>query len=351
MKILRTILIIVLVIIGLPLISALFVKKDFHTEREIVIDRPVSQVYNYVKYVQNQDDFGKWQLSDPDATHTAVGTDGTKGFIYSWDGEKVGKGSQTITDLVENEKVETALDFGFGEPARSFILTEKMGPHQTKVTWGMAGKSPYPFNLMGVFFDIGDDFEEGLQNLKTILENGETADDRSFILSYYDETLAQVRTAIAGLNSEQMHFQPTSDAWSISQCLEHIVLTENMIFGMVKENMAKPANPERREEIQVEDSQLLAMAVDRSQKHQAPEMLVPRGKYDNPDAALQELTEQRTDIIAYIKDTPTEDLRNHVVDSPSGASDAYQSLLFLAGHTARHTLQIEEVKANANFPK
>src|SRR5690606_263548 len=96
---------------------------------------------------------------------------------------------------------------------------------------------------------------------------------------------------------------------------------------------------------------LLAMAVDRSQKHQAPEMLVPRGKYDNPDAALQELTEQRTDIIAYIKDTPTEDLRNHVVDSPSGASDAYQSLLFLAGHTARHTLQSKRVKTSANFPK
>lgn len=351
MRILKTILIIVLVIIGIPLVVALFVRKDFHTEREIVIDRPVSQVYEYVKYVENQDNFGKWQLSDPDATLVASGTDGTVGFTYSWDGKKVGKGSQTIMGLVPNEKVETELDFGFGEPARSFILTEEVGPNQTKVTWGLAGKSPYPFNFMGLFFDMGDDFSEGLQNLKTILENEELADDRAFLLNYYDETLAKLQTAIAGLNADQMHFKPSPDAWSVSQCLEHIVLTENMIFGMVKENMAKPANSERRPEIQLEDSEIVSMIVDRSQKHSAPEMLLPRGKYDDPDTGLRELTQQRAAIVSYVRDVSTEDLRNHVADSPSGASDAYQSLLFLAGHTARHTMQIEEIKANANFPK
>ena len=46
-----------------------------------------------------------------------------------------------------------------------------------------------------------------------------------------------------------------------------------------------------------------------------------------------------------------EELRNRVNDSPAGATDAYQSLLFLAGHTVRHTLQIEEIKAVANFPE
>lgn len=351
MKTLKKILIVLLIIIAIPLIIALFVKKDFHTEREIVIDRPVSQVYDYVKYVQNQDNFGKWQLMDPEATLVASGTDGTVGFKYSWDGDKVGKGSQTITGLVEDEKVETELDFGFGEPARSFILTEASGTNQTKVTWGMSGRSPYPMNLMGLFFDIGDDFGEGLQNLKTLLENEEIADERSFALNYFDETLAALQADVSGLSTAQLHFKPTTEAWSISQCLEHIVLTENMIFGMVKENMAKPANPERRAEIQFSDEQILSMIVDRSEKYKAPEMLLATGKYDDAEAALQDLTSQRAEIIAFINSTPTDELRNHVADSPSGASDAYQSLLFLAGHTARHTLQIAEIKADANFPK
>ncbi len=351
MKTFKKILIVLLAIIAIPLIIALFVKKEFTSEREIIIDRPVSQVYDYVKYVQNQDNFGKWQLSDPEAKLVSEGTDGTVGFTYRWDGDKVGKGSQTITGLVEDEKVETELDFGFGEPARSYILTEATGPSQTKVTWGIAGRSPYPLNLMGLFFDIGDDFAEGLQNLKTLLENEEIADERSFIRNYYAETLAALRRNVSSLTTEQLHFKPTATAWSISQCLEHIVLTENMIFGMVKENMAQPANPQRRTEIQFSDEQILSMVVDRSEKYPAPQALLATGKYGNAEEALQDLATQRTEIIAYIDSTPTDELRNHVSDSPSGASDAYQSLLFLAGHTARHTLQIEEIKADANFPK
>ena len=31
--------------------------------------------------------------------------------------------------------------------------------------------------------------------------------------------------------------------------------------------------------------------------------------------------------------------------------DAYDWLLFLSGHTERHTLQIQEVKADPGFPK
>ncbi|MBA3987430.1 MAG: hypothetical protein H0X63_12870 [Flavobacteriales bacterium] len=45
-----------------------------------------------------------------------------------------------------------------------------------------------------------------------------------------------------------------------------------------------------------------------------------------------------------------EDLRNHINDSRAGAIDAYQSLLFIAGHCARHTLQIEEIKQAGGFP-
>lgn len=170
MKILKKIVIALLAIIAIPLIVALFVSKDFKSEREIVINKPQNEVFDYIKYVRNQDNYGVWQLSDPEAKIVEEGTDGTVGYKYSWDGKKVGKGSQTITNIIENEKLETALDFGFGEPAKSYIITEGIAPGQTKVTWGISGKTPYPWNLMGLFFDLGKDFEQGLQNLKAILE-------------------------------------------------------------------------------------------------------------------------------------------------------------------------------------
>jgi hypothetical protein len=45
-------------------------------------------------------------------------------------------------------------------------------------------------------------------------------------------------------------------------------------------------------------------------------------------------------------------LRDHVVTLDKvGSFDCYQMVLFMAAHSYRHTQQIEEVKADPNFPK
>src|SRR5690606_22220793 len=96
MKTLKKIVIVLLIIIAIPLIIALFLPKEFESEGQIVINKPKQEVFDYIKYVKNQDNFGKWQLSDPDMQTTSEGTDGTVGFIYSWNREKQGKGEQYI---------------------------------------------------------------------------------------------------------------------------------------------------------------------------------------------------------------------------------------------------------------
>ncbi len=170
MKILKRILIGLLVLVAIALIVAAIAPKEFSAEKQIVINKPIAEVFNYVKYVKNQDNYGVWQLMDPGMKKTYSGTDGTIGFTYSWDSKKLGKGSQTITNVVEGEKIETALDFGFGKPAQSYITTKENNPSQTTVTWGIKGKSPYPFNIMNLFYDMSKDFEKGLQNLKDVME-------------------------------------------------------------------------------------------------------------------------------------------------------------------------------------
>ncbi len=170
MKILKRIFVGLLVVIALVLIIALFVPRDFKAGSEIVINRPKSEVFEYIKYVKNQDNFGKWQLMDPDMKKTFEGEDGTVGFIYKWDSEVLDKGSQKITKIVDGKRVETELDFGFGDPAQSHFTVTEIDGGKTKVTWGISGKSPYPMNLMHLFFNMDKDFEEGLKNLKKELE-------------------------------------------------------------------------------------------------------------------------------------------------------------------------------------
>jgi hypothetical protein len=51
-----------------------------------------------------------------------------------------------------------------------------------------------------------------------------------------------------------------------------------------------------------------------------------------------------------LKKTP--DLRDHALESPLGQKlDAYEWILFIGAHSERHTKQIKEVMADANFPK
>jgi len=170
MKILKKILLVIVALIALVLIAALFVPKDYDSQAEITINKPKQEVFDYVKYVKNQDNFGTWQLSDPNMKTTAEGTDGTIGFKYRWVSDKLGKGSQTITYIEEGERMDSELDFGFGDPAKGFIVLKEVSPTQTSVTWGVSGKSPYPWNLMNLFMNMDGDFEKGLENLKNILE-------------------------------------------------------------------------------------------------------------------------------------------------------------------------------------
>lgn len=178
----------------------------------------------------------------------------------------------------------------------------------------------------------------------------QNSNDKKFLLDYFQQTSDALLENVKGLSEAEMQYKPSPEKWSISQCLEHIVLTEAMLFKNTKELLAKPANPERKEEVKVADQEIIDGMSSRSTKVKAPKELQPEGKYVSPEVALSDLNGQRAEILKLIKKTSEEDLRNHITDSPFGPVDAYHSLLYIAGHVARHTSQIKEVKADPGFP-
>jgi len=178
MKILKRILLVIAVIIGIALVAALFVKKDMDAVREVTINKPKQEVFNYVKYLKNQEAYSKWESMDPAMKKEYRGTDGTVGFVSAWESKKgdVGKGEQEIKKIIEGERVDTELRFlePMESTASSAITTESVTPDATKVKWAFHGRMAYPFNLMGLFMNmekmIGDDFQTGLDKLKTVME-------------------------------------------------------------------------------------------------------------------------------------------------------------------------------------
>lgn len=176
MRILKKILIVILVLVAVVLVAALFVSKDITIVKEVTINKPVGQVFNYVKYIKNQDNFSVWNQIDPAMKKTYSGTDGTVGFIYAWDSQNkdAGKGEQEIKTIEENKRVDVELRFKepMEDTNRAAIITTAIDSIHTKVEWGFYGHMNYPMNIMSLFFRgmIGDDLQKNLNNLKAILE-------------------------------------------------------------------------------------------------------------------------------------------------------------------------------------
>ena len=171
------ILYIVLGLIAALLIAGLFISKDMKATRSIFINKANAEVFNYIKYLKNQQNYSKWASLDPNMKNEFRGADGEVGFVNSWTGnKKVGQGEQEIKGIEEGRRFITELRFikPFKSVAKATMSTESINENCTKVSWGFEGRMNYPMNVMKLFMNmdktVGDDFSIGLNNLKTILE-------------------------------------------------------------------------------------------------------------------------------------------------------------------------------------
>jgi len=157
--------------------------------------------------------------------------------------------------------------------------------------------------------------------------------------------------AIAGLTPAQWTFKSAPDRWSIQQCAEHIVTVEQVVQGQVlAKALAGPREPLRRAEVKATDAFLVAAMPDRSHKAQAPEMVAPKGRLGTHEAVVAAFEACRKPVEEQVE-TSQADWRARFGTHPLfGTLDVYQWVLLTAGHTARHTLQIEEVKRSPGYP-
>jgi uncharacterized damage-inducible protein DinB len=179
-----------------------------------------------------------------------------------------------------------------------------------------------------------------------------TKDEREQGLSELQATRKLFLESVAGLSEAQWKFKPAPEVWSVAEVAEHIAVSEDTIFGLITEKIMKgPAEPDKKAEVQGKDQIILEKVVDRSVKVQAPEILRPTHRFASQQALVDHFKESRDRTIAYVTNSQDE-LRSHFGDHPLlKTMDGYQWLLLLSSHSHRHTLQIEEVKANPNFPK
>jgi len=174
--------------------------------------------------------------------------------------------------------------------------------------------------------------------------------DRESALKYLESTRQGVLEATKGLSPAQWNFKQAPDRWSVAEVVEHIAAAEDLLYGSITEKVMKAPPRAAGEDTKSIDTLVLSAIPDRSKKAQAPEPLRPTNRYGSPEVALKHFSESRDRTEDFLR--KTDDLRAHAADSPLGKKlDAYEWILFVAAHSDRHTKQINEVRADANFPK
>jgi hypothetical protein len=176
-----------------------------------------------------------------------------------------------------------------------------------------------------------------------------TQAEKDRALQYLESTKKGVLEATKGLSDAQWNFKPAPDRWSVAQVMEHIAAAEDFLRTLAKEKVMVAPAGEAGRDVKKTDEAVLAMVPDRTNKVQAPEPLVPTNRFRSPEGSIRHFVESRATTEDFLKSTTG--MRDHVMESPMGKLDGYEFVLLVAAHSERHTKQINEVKADPNFPK
>lgn len=161
------------------LVVVMMQPSEYTVTRTGTIDAPPSEVFPHVNDLSKWQAWSPWAERDPNAKEWYSGPDAGEGAVAHWDGnDEVGAGSMTITQSKPDELIE--LELTFIRPMEGTADVEfNFSPQGdgTEVAWHMHGENNLMGKMMCLFMDldkmIGDDYEEGLANLKRVVEEGQ----------------------------------------------------------------------------------------------------------------------------------------------------------------------------------
>ncbi|MGA9325786.1 MAG: SRPBCC family protein [Salegentibacter sp.] len=152
-------------------------RKRYDVSRTVIINSSKDEVYSLVRQLKKQPLWVPWFKRNPEVVLKFKGDDGKLGATFYWHGNnRVGEGTQKIIKVKQGKVVETKLLFvkPIKLTALTYIGVKEIEPEKTKMVWGVRGHLAFPLSIMSIFYTadrfLGKDLEQGLKNLKTILE-------------------------------------------------------------------------------------------------------------------------------------------------------------------------------------
>jgi hypothetical protein len=171
----------VLVLVALVLAYIATRPGSFHIERSAQVNAPAGVVHSIINDLRKWEKWSPYDKHDPAMKKTFEGPSAGPGAIYTWNGNnQVGEGRLTILESKPGKLVSMKLEFSrpFSCSNQVNFILEPSGAG-TKVTWAMDGKNQFVSKAMSLVMNmdkmVGNDFEQGLANLNTLVQDAKAA--------------------------------------------------------------------------------------------------------------------------------------------------------------------------------
>jgi hypothetical protein len=162
--------------------------------------------------------------------------------------------------------------------------------------------------------------------------------DTDQLLASLNAGRSELLAAVEGMTDEQAAAKPAGGGWSALECAEHVAIGEKVLFRLLKTRSAAVEEELSRER----EAVLYERGASRGRKFEAPELVRPTGRYATLGEAVVAFLGARERTVEWLGKCDF-DLRRRTVEHPlAGQVSAYEFILIMAAHPARHARQIQE---------
>ncbi|GAB4189699.1 MAG: SRPBCC family protein [Wenzhouxiangellaceae bacterium] len=175
MKLIKRLVLGLLVLLILLALGGFLLPAEVTVKRTVTVERPPAEIYRLLNGFEHFNAWSPWYALDPEADYRFEGPATGVGATMHWnsDDPSVGAGSQRITGVTANERIEIALEFAGQDPAASWMQLTPVAAG-TEVEWGFStdfGMNPLG-RYLGLMLDnwVGADYQRGLDQFKAFAE-------------------------------------------------------------------------------------------------------------------------------------------------------------------------------------
>jgi len=165
--------------------------------------------------------------------------------------------------------------------------------------------------------------------------------ERIEIIEILEKSKEDFHAAASGLPESLANIRPEADRWSVLECVEHVATVEDIFLKRLASGEYTEAPPQDK----AKEEALAARVEDRSTRRQAPERVLPNGRFTSLAQGLEQFHGARRRTVQFASERAADLYTLASAHPVFGPLNGVEALIVIASHARRHAEQIREIRA------